>query len=323
MIGIFKNNLFFNSLLLLPYVILLRIHSLLYPVAYEISESDTLLTKLIFGFVESALLQNVIAIGLVYYHVLYINRLVIKHRLALQITLLPGLIYSILVSFLPDYSMLSPYLIANTFVLFCVSQIFKTYKKPKAADLLFNIGFYIALSFLFVPNYILLILLGIIGLFVMRSAKLIETLQIMSGVLLVVLAFCSILFLFNLPFLPEILKADLTPKLTIMSLKGESLYNLVVIFVVALFAVFSYNRYTIKKSIQVQKKIDIFYWLMITSFLFLILANPIDANLFLLLCIPLAVFLNLNFNSIKGILVQEIIHISALVLLFIHNFGLL
>ena len=124
MIGIFKNNLFFNSLLLLPYVIVLRIHSLIYPITYVALETDTVPTKLIFGFIESGLTQNILATLIVYFQVLYINRLVIKHRMANQITLLPGLIYAILVSLVPEYSLLSPFLIANTFPIHDPGSIF-------------------------------------------------------------------------------------------------------------------------------------------------------------------------------------------------------
>ena len=141
MIGIFKNNLFFNSLLLLPYLIVIRINSFISPKTYAIQESDSIVTKAIFNNLESGLGQSIIALLLIYFHILFINRFVIKHRLSNVITLLPGLFYGLLVSMLPEYSMLSPYLFANTFVLLALGEIFSLYKKPKAADLLFNVGF--------------------------------------------------------------------------------------------------------------------------------------------------------------------------------------
>ncbi len=323
MIGIFKNNLFFNSLLLLPYVIIIRIHSLLYPIGYSVQDSDTLLTKIIFGFISSALTQNILAIVIIYFHVLYINRLVIKHRLANQITLLPGLFYAILVSLLPEYSLLTPFLIANTFILMGVGQIFKTYKRPKAADILFNIGFLIAIASLFNPNYILLLLVGLISLFILRSMKVVEILQLISGAILVLLAFCSILFLVDIEFLSELKKVSLIPRLIIFDIRGQSLSKIAIALAMAVFTVISYGSYTFKKSIETRKKIDILYWFLIASLLLLFLSNILNASQILPLCIPLSILLSFNFLNIKNNILQEVFHICILALLFLLNFGLI
>ena len=308
---------------MLPYVIIVRIHSILYPTAYTVLESDSMLTKFVFNNVESPLSQSLIAIAIVYFHVLYINRLVIKHRIANQITLLPGLLYAILVSLLPEYCLLSPYLISNTFVLIAISQIFKTYKRPKAADLLFNVGFFIGLSSLFVPNHIFLILVGLIGFFVLRSRKVVEIFQLLSGTLLVYVAFGGILFLKDLSILPEFAKISLVPKLGLFEIRGSALIKAAVAVGLSIFATLHYNKYTLKKSIQTQKKIDILYWFMMASLIIGFLFPQIIASQLLLLLIPLAMLLNLNFVSIRNILIQEIFHIGMLALLFALNFGLI
>lgn len=323
MIGIFKNNLFFNSLLLLPYAIVLRIHSLVFPLAYEVVETDTLLTKSIYGFVESGFAQNVFATIIIYFQILYINRIVIKHRLANQITLLPGVIYAILVSFLPEYSLLTPFLIANSFVLVAISQIFKIYKRPKAADLLFNVGFLIAFASLLVPNYLVLLLVGLVGLFVLRSLKIIELFQMILGAATVFFAFGSILFLLDIQVIPELAKISLSPKLIIFENRGESLYKIIVVMGLSVFAVLSYGSYTLKKSIQTQKKLDILFWFMIASLFLLFFFNSIEPSQVLLLYISLSILLNFNFLRIKSHLFQEVLHICLLGLLFALNFGLL
>lgn len=323
MIGIFKNNLFFNSLLLLPYLIVIRIHSLIYPITYEVLETDTLLTKLTFGFFSSGLSQNILAIIIIYYHILYINRLVIRHRLANQITLLPGMIYALLVSFLPEYCLLTPFLIANTFILIAIGQIFKTYKRPKAADILFNIGLLVAVSSLFVPNYLIILLVGFVGLFVLRSLKIFEIFQLLSGAATVFFAFACILFLLDINISPELLKLSLIPRFTILDIRGESLYKIIVVLAVSIFAVLNYGNYTLKKSIQTQKKIDILFWFMFFSMIMFFLTVNLEASQVLLLCIPLSILLNSNFINIKSVLIQEVFHICILGLIFALNFGLI
>lgn len=321
MIGFFKNNLFVNSLLLLPYLAIIRINSILNPIAYTVLDSDTFITKSIFSILGGPLTQNIIAIVVLYFHMLYINRLVIQHRLANQVTLLPGLIYAIFMSLLPEYSFLTPYLIANTFILIAISQIFKTYKRPKAADVLFNIGFLIAIAALFEPNYIFLLIIGILGLFVLRSLKLFEVFQLLSGALLVLISFCSIFYLLDISILPELTKVSLHPRLEIFSNRGGALYKILIVFVISVFTVLNYGSYTLKKNIQTQKKIDILYWFMLSSLIILFINDTMDSSQLLLLFIPLSILLNSTFINIKSILFQEVIHISLLALLFALNFN--
>lgn len=290
---------------------------------YKVVESDTVVSKMIFGFIESGLAQNILATLIIYFHMLYINRLVIKHRLANQITLLPGLIYGVMVSFLPEYSLLTPFLIANTFVLIAIGQIFKTYKRPKAADILFNIGLLVALSSLFVPNYIFMILVGLVGLFVLRSMKMKELNQMILGSVSVYFAFGGILYLIDIDSFSEFSKLSLSPNFSIFENRGESVYKLLTILAVSIISVLGYGANTLKKSIQAQKKIDILYWFMMASLIMLFLYDAIEASQFLLLCVPLSILLNFRFISIKSPLVQEVIHICVVGLLFAFNFGLI
>ncbi|MDF1694209.1 MAG: DUF6427 family protein [Saprospiraceae bacterium] len=295
----------------------------MYPLKYTVQESDTLTTKFIFNFLESGIGQNIFAIVLIYFHVLYINRLVIKHRLSNPITLLPGMFYALLVSILPEYAMLSPYLIGNTFVLIALGQISITYKKPKSADILFDVGFFIAVAGLIVPVYIFLLLLGFIGIFVLRSMKIKELLQMCSGILLVLFAYSGILYLIDIEIIPELAKVSIIPRLLLVDLRGMMLYKVLIIVGIAIFAVLSYGKYTVKKSIQVQKKIDILFWFMMVQLLMLFMYTSLNANQSLMLFIPLSILLSFNFIRIKSNLVQELIHLGVLILLFTLNFGLL
>lgn len=254
---------------------------------------------------------------------LFINRFVIKHRLSISITLLPGLFYGFLCSVLPEYSMLSPNLIANTFILIALGQIYNLYKNQEAAAFLFNIGFFIACSSLFVPNYIVLILLGIIGIFVLRSMKLKGFMQMVSGVITVLFVFSGIMYLLEVAILPELAKLSLVPRLHLLNLRGEMLYKASIIFGLGVFTVLKYNQYTLKKSIQVQKKVDILYWFMIVQLIMVFFYIQMSAHLALLIFVPLSILLSISFLRIKSDLLQELIHLAGIVLLFLLNFGFL
>jgi len=89
----------------------------------------------------------------------------------------------------------------------------------------------------------------------------------------------------------------------------------------ALFAVANYGKYTMKKTIQAQKKIDILFWMMAGSGLLVLVTDDIQAYQTLPLFIPLAVFFNTNLFNIKNPLIQELLHIVALGLGFGLGFG--
>lgn len=323
MIGIFKNNLFINSLLLLPYIITLRVKTLISPVGYTIDAEDTFFVKTLFDWISAPLLQSILAIILVYSHSIYINRLVIKDRLAPQISLLPGLIYAVLISLMPEFTPLSPHLIANSLILIIIGQLFKIYKSHKVADNIFNVGFWTGVSCLLVPNYIYLIIIGLFSIFILRSVKQKELVQLFSGLFTLFFLVFGGMYIYDMPILDEALKMNFSPHLSIFSFRGAEIYKFIGLALIAIFTVFHYNTYTLKKSIQAQKKIDILFWFLFGAGVLLVLVSEVLAFNALLGCIPLAIFLNINIINIKYPLIQELIHIVFLILLFSLNFGLI
>ena len=138
MLEFFRRNLFLNSLLLLPYTLLVRIESLMHAdqpsYASELSPFIAWFNDLI----PSILTQNILACLLVFLQAVYINRIVVKHRMGSQITLWPGLVYILLCSIIPQCTYLSAVLIAYSFILAAFSDIFKIYKRPFAVNFIFR-----------------------------------------------------------------------------------------------------------------------------------------------------------------------------------------
>jgi len=307
--------------LLIVYLLVLRIKSFVDPTSYQILETDTFLTQKVFGFIESPLAHSIFSFLLLYLQAVYINRLVIKNKLALNITLIPGMIYCFLVSFLPEYHVLSPLMIANTFFLLAIGQIFKIYKKPRVADTLFNVGFLIGIATLFVPKYSLLMISGFISIIILRSVKFREIIQILSGFLVVLILNHGFLYLFDSPFRFYLSEVSLWPKIDFKDLNALSLYFIIGMILTAVFGVFNYNKYTIKKSIQVQKKIDILYWVLVSSLFLTLICKDTSHGLALLSFIPLSIFLAMSLLKIKNPITQEIVHLAALIALFYYHFG--
>ncbi len=183
MLEIFRKNLFINSLLLLPYIILVRLATLFYPQKYQVQETSNEILKGLYSFIDFPVLQSIIAILLIFIHAIIINHTFIKHRLSREITLLPGLIYVVFVTVVTDFTVLHPALLGNTFIIFALMNLFKTYKLPNAAACIFNAGFYISVASLFYTPYVFMVFFGIIILLILRSFKLLEKLQYFLGFL--------------------------------------------------------------------------------------------------------------------------------------------
>jgi hypothetical protein len=143
----FRKNLFINSLLLLPFCLLIRIKGVIKPIPYNfVSERESSIFNNLMELVSSNWVQGLLASLIVYMQALIINRLCIKHRIAKEMTLIPGLVYITISAVIPDLLSLSPMLIGSTFIIIAVHLLFNTYNSVAAASDIFSAGFLIGLA---------------------------------------------------------------------------------------------------------------------------------------------------------------------------------
>lgn len=320
LISIFKENMFFNSLLLLPYAILMRLYSLIYPSKISISEEGGVLYKFILNiFPDNHLVLNIFSIFILFLEAVMINRLVIKNRFSREMTLLPGMFFIMLSSLSPEMHDFTPFLFGNFFIILSFAELFKTYKKYKTEKLLFNSGFYMSIAVLFYFNFILLFIPLILSIFSIRSFKFKELFQFLSGIFLVIYFYAFGLFWFDKKFeMPSLKFYNLTnyfsgniDKFVIMA---------ITIFLVALI-ILTYRKFIIKKSIQSQKKINIIFWLL----LFIIITTGFYNPDFLLqyhviTAFPLSIFTAMIFLRIKNNLLAEIVNLVIVFAILIYHF---
>jgi hypothetical protein len=203
-----------------------------------------------------------------------------------------------------------------------VAELFNTYKNQAAATHIFNTGFFACLSFLFNPALIVVFLFGFIGLMILRSFKSIEKLQYLIGFSVPVFLALSGLYFFEVDIKNHI--GQFFEEIGLLNFglpSDQKLYlYLGVLSILFLVTFFNYNRYTIRKSIQAQKKIDLFYWLSFTSIFVALLGfnNPYGGTL--LLTISISVLFAMNLTWMKNKLITELIHMSLLAILIYNIF---
>nr|MBS0037521.1 hypothetical protein [Saprospiraceae bacterium] len=184
MLQIFRVNQLFNSLLLLPYALLLN-HRLFF-VAQQDYPSGT--DGLIAGGFEYfnnqyPLSASLMLILMLFIQALILNRISIIFRIGNEPNLFPGMIYLIFCSFFPAFQYLTGLVVGQFFFLLAVYCLFDTYKRHRDIGNLFNSAFWMSLASMYYTPFFIGFLLILIGGFILKSMKGRDFLLILNGLL--------------------------------------------------------------------------------------------------------------------------------------------
>jgi len=321
-ISIFKKNDVLNIILLLPYAILIRLHSLIHPEAYVLREGDSILSTWIFTNLPSPILQSIIAIILVFAQGIAINVLINNHRLYRTPNTLAGMIYILLASAIPQLQFLSPALIGGTFVIIAAFQVFNTYKLNAATIYIFNAALASCFAAFIYPPYSFMIVGIFIGLATLRNFNLVERAQFLIGYAAIVWILTALYFYVDKLDVTDLSFSNFPGVLreleyTLSHINITILVYLALVFVVLL----NYYNYVKKKGIDVRKKIAFFYWLMVCSFLSLFFYLGVDLQHIIFLAIPLSFFLSNSILMVKQVFLLEVMHLCLISGLVYYQFA--
>ncbi len=322
MISVFRKNDVVNIFLLLPYAILLRLFSLIYPNAYVPTSLDTVVSDWIFSVISAPLAQSVAAILLVFAQAIIINVLANNHRLHRQPTALGGMFYILLASCIPEFQQLTPALIGMTFILIATLNIFRTYNLSHAVSNIFNAALATSAAAIIYMPYVFAIIAIFIGLAMIRNFRMTERLQFLIGYSVLIWIVGSLLFFFDLLSwnfgyhikFPGIIKVYSFSSLT-------SLWNLGILGLLILLALFNYYNFMKKKGIDIRKKIDFFYWLMLCSLLSIFMFEDLGYQHYYFVLTSLAVFFSMTILLIRNAALAELLHIFMLIGIFYYQFS--
>jgi len=262
-----------------------------------------------------------VALILVWFQGLVINYLMNEYRIGAQATLFPGLLIAWFYSSSPEFYGLSPQLVANTFVVLAIHQIYKVYRQGESALPIFNAGFLIGLASLSSYAYLILAVWGWVAIGILRSRKLRETLQYSIGLVLP----WGFLYLLQVMLTPVGSFAQLAgvnwgwPPLLI----GPDGYRIIaqgiVLSVIILLVVSQYAQVTLGETMQVQKNIQILYWAMLFGLAALGFIHRISFSHMLLIAVPIGTLLGLWFVRIRPAL-AEMIHFLLFVAVLVYQY---
>jgi hypothetical protein len=319
MLTIFRTNQQLANIFLLLYLAVLHIVIWTHPPTV-VPESHGVWTKLLYQEISPLTIwSHIAAFGLVFLQAIFINLLMARYRVSSEIAMLPGLFYCLFACFLPDFLVLSPVLLANTFLILSTLYLFDIYKNNAPAARIFDVGLWLGVASLFHFGYNVFFLWGIIGLGILRGLNLKEMLMYIIGFIVPYFVFGTYLFwtdrlpMFFQHFTENISFFNFTQNNT------PTLYIKIGIFsIFTLLAVFGSGQLMGKRTIATQKYISIFFWMLLITFLSVMILRGVDVNLLMILSVPLGVIMSMLFLRI-GPATAEALHMLLLgVALILH-----
>lgn len=325
MLSLFRTNQLLGGALYLFYLLFLRGLALVLPEHFAWThQSMGFLAEPVLEWTSTQVfwLQELLTALLLLFQALFITIILRRHRLVSEDILIPGALYILVASCIPAFHELSPMLLANTFLLIAIDQLISSYRNQNCADHLFNVGFWIAIASFFHFSYISFLLLGIIGLSSLRLFRLNEFLMVVSGVL--VPYFLGGVYSFWNDEFPQFLQTQISDNIGWFSFV-HNLSNLDIYVALGILAtltasvVFGYGALMRRQSIPFQKRVGIFYFVLLLSPVFLLFQSNVDLNNLLILSVPVGVLLGMIIKSMNKTS-AEIFHLFLLSMVILWQF---
>lgn len=293
------------------------------PAANAESGFNTLLFRDVFGWVlagaqRSAMLASV----LVFIQAVLLNRLVDTFRMMHDRNWIPGAMYALAASALPDFLFVSAPLAAATVIPLALGRMFSVYKQSQAFGAVFDSAFWLTVGSLFYPPLAWLLPVCFIGFFSLRSFHLREQIVFFTGVSVPFIL--ALTFYFWYDAAPAFLNGQFAQGLQIsIYTLPNGLYGSLKTALLALLLVtvlLGFNVYYYKKLIQIQKYITILYWFLFAGLLAMLLHSGAQFRHFILLTPSIAIFLAYSFQSLRNAFMAEVFHFGLLAAVFFIQF---
>lgn len=316
MLEFFKKNHLFNSLLLLPYALILRMVVLVFPPARIPGEiygnwGRELIASIQHWGVGSYLLSTF----LVFIQAAIVNRLYIKQSMIGEINLFPGLCYILLTALHPSFIGFSSILVANTALMIGLGYLFDILKKERQEETRFMVGWWFAVAGLIYTPYLVLVVFGLISMSILKTLKIKDIFQYITGFLSPFLISTLVQIITKSDPNPSFLNAFDTfglPQIATFKNVADILTVSIMGLLLAV-SLLGYTQLIARKNIHAQKKIDSMYALVFFSVIMAFFPLKVSVQFLMVLVMPFSLFLAILLRLIKHPAIAESIHFILMV----------
>ena len=201
-INIFKQKNPVNIILLAVAGILLKLPAFLHPHVPIAQTNDGILFQEILNFLayygkSFHEIYPILAFIFLFIQSVALTLFVNNQRMMSRPNYLPGISYMLITSFFPEWNYFSEHLIINTFLLYILSTLFKTYNQSNAGAKIYNAGLVLGIAvFIFFPSIVFALWI-FFALMIMRPFRINEWLLCILGITTPFYFFAVYLFLTN------------------------------------------------------------------------------------------------------------------------------
>lgn len=301
--------------MLLPYTLILHAAGWLTRLPDNISTNCWIYAKLIRSLQLSYAFENILSVVFILIQAILIGRITSKYKLNPDGQLFGSLFFILFCGMNGSTLNLNATLIANLFLTLAIHELFGIYQKKNANISLFNFGFLIGIASLFYLPYYNFLLLGCIGIVIMRRTLLKEIFQITGGFINVYLLLFAILYILgqHSEFWDHQISGFFSPFIFSMNFQGKGWVIFGILFILLLIIISQYQYFQTKRSIIVQKLADLCFWTIfigLWSFFFLKIQQ---VHHIIILFTPLALLSGMLLSKLKNPLIKETLHLFLVI----------
>jgi hypothetical protein len=321
---LFRTNQAVANIIVLAYLFIIRFSLFTHAFPWNPENSNAGVPSLwVFQFMSRfGLNPALLSLALVFVQAFYINLMYRNYRATQEVTLLPGVFYALAASLIPEFMNLSPILLANTFLLLAIENVYSVYRANDCADKIFNIGFWIGVASLFQFSFTMFLVAFFVGLTIMRGFRLNEFLMFFIGFFIPHILLSVHMFWTNQL---GTMKQNLLDNLGFFNIQMHheqfaSLKILLVGVLIAFVLITSGMLYS-KRNVTAQKYVSILYWVLFAALGTIFMQANIGLQHFLILSVPLGILLSFCLQSINSNtteMVHLLIVVAALLLQYQH-----
>jgi hypothetical protein len=295
--------------LLIFYIALLHVAPFLISDNWEPAGAG-LWAKWIYGAVGTkGIWPQVLALGCLLVQALLLINLDIRHKLSHNATLFAGVFLVLSSSVALPLLRLSPVYFANIPLLLAAGALLKTYRRSEVAGELLNAGFYIGIASLFNPAYLLFLFWIFIGLNLLRGLSLRERAMTLAGTVSVYIILGTWYFWNNA--LDTFWRVQFREGLGFWSFQRGNIYTYIhvgLMLLIVLLVIVWRGQIISRKIMQVQRKIDIFYWGLLIGAIVVACQPSIQEDHLLVIMPFVGLFMGMQVSELKPN-VAELLHL--------------
>lgn len=261
--------------------------------------------------------QVLAAVCLLVQALLLIN-LDIRHKLSHNATLFAGVFLVLASSVALPLLRLSPIYFANIPLLLAVGALLETYRRSDVAGNLLNAGFYIGIASLFNPAYLIYLVWVFIGLNLLRGFSLRERAMTLAGTASVYIILGTWYFWNNA--LDTFVRIQFRAGLGFWNFHPGNIYTYIhvgLLLLIVLLVIAWRSQIIGRKIMQVQRKIDIFYWGLFLGAFVVICQPGIQEDHLLVIAPFVGLFMGMQVSELKPNLAELLHLLMVAVVLFL------